>query len=144
MGKDLKMDYKRPYIRAVLRCMIPTALTVAVNIVCLILRTDENHLLMLLINLLSDWICGLFLVYYVSCCVQPRKEMYRLSRRQREKIQGVIDKIETQPIRYERIHCVTVHVGQRYLFAPEEMPLPKEGETVTFYVAGNVILEVTK
>lgn len=138
------MDYKKAYVRAVLWCIIPVMLTAAINIACLLLRTDENHLWMLLVNLISDWVCGLFLVYFVSCYAQPRKELYRLSRRRREEIQGTIDRIEVQPIRYERMNCVTVYVGQRQLFAPEEIPLPQEGETAVFCVAGNVILEVAE
>lgn len=136
------MDYKKPYNHAVLWCVIPAALTVVINILCLVLRTDENHIWMLFVNVLTDWLCGVFLVYFISCYVLPRKELYRLSRRRREEIQGVIDKIEQQPVRYERITCVAVHIGQRQLFAPEGMSLPKVGETAVFSVAGNVILEV--
>ena len=138
------MDYKKNYVHAVLRCVIPAALTAVINIVCLILRTDANHNYMLMINLMTDWICGVFLVYYTSCYVLPRKELYRLSRRRREEIQGVIDKIEEQPVRYERLSCVAVHIGQRQLFAPAGLILPKAGENAAFSVAGNVILEVTE
>ena len=138
------MDYKKPYNQAVLWCVIPAALTVVINILCLALRTDENHIWMLLANLISDWLCGAFLVYYISCYVQPRRELYRLSHRRREEIQGTIDRIEVQPIRYERINCLTVYVGNRQLFAPEGMTLPQTGENATFFVAGNVILEVAE
>lgn len=136
------MDYKKSYVCAVLWCVIPVVLTVAVNVLCLALRNDENHFMMLLVNVLTDWLCGVFLVYFVSCYVLPRKELYRLSRRRREKIQGVIEKIEQQPVRYERITCIAVYIGQRQLFVPEGMSLPQEGETAVFSVAGNVILEV--
>ena len=138
------MDYKKPYVHAVLRCVIPAALTAVINIVCLILRTDANHNFMLMINLMTDWICGVFLVYFTSCYVLPRKELYRLSRRRREEVQGVIDKIEEQPVRYERLSCVAVHIGQRQLFAPAGLTLPKVGENAAFSVAGNVILEVAE
>lgn len=137
------MDYKKTYIHAVLWCVLLAALTAVINIVCLILRTDANHNYMLMINLMTDWICGVFLVYYTSCYVLPRKELYRLSRRRREKIQGVIDRIEQQSVRYERLTCVTVYIGQRQLFAPAGLTLPKVGENAAFSVAGNMILEVT-
>ena len=136
------MDYKKPYVRAVLWCVIPALLTAAINILCLALRTDENHNWMLIVNVLTDWVCGAFLVYFTSCYVLPRKELYRLSRRRREKVQGIIDKVEQQPVRYERLTCVAVYIGQRQFFAPEGMLLPKVGETAAFSVAGNVILEV--
>lgn len=136
------MDYKKPYVRTVLWCAIPAVLTAAVNILCLILRTDENHNWMLFVNVLTDWLCGVFLVYFISCYVLPRKELYRLSRRRREEIQGVIDKLEMQPVRYERLTCVVVHIGQRQLFVPKGMSLPQAGKTAAFSVAGNVILEV--
>ena len=137
------MDYKKTYVHAVLRCVIPAALTAVINIVCLILRTDGNHNFMLMINLLTDWLCGAFLVYYTSCYVLPKKELYRLSCRRREEIQGVIDRIEQQSVRYERLNCVAVYIGQRQLFAPAGLILPKAGKNATFSVAGNVILEVT-
>lgn len=136
------MDYKKPYVRAVFWCVISALLTAAINIACLALRGDENHYWMLLVNLISDWLCGVFLVYFISCYVQPRKELYRLSCKRREEIWGVVDKVELQPVRYERINCVTVHMGERQLFAPEGISLPKEGESAGFSVAGNVILEV--
>ncbi len=136
------MDYKKPYIRAVLWCVIPALLTAAINILCLALRTDENHNWMLVINVLTDWVCGAFLAYFTSCYVLPRKELYRLSCRRREEVQGAIDKVEQQPVRYERITCIAVYIGQRQLFAPEEITLPNEGENAVFSVAGNVILEV--
>ncbi len=138
------MDYKKPYIRSVLWCMIPAALTVAFNALCLALRTDENHFWMLVINVLTDWLCGSFLVYFISCYVLPRKELYRLSRRRREEIKGVIDKVEEQPVRYERLTCIAVHIGQRQLFAPVGMTLPQAGKNAAFSVAGNVILEVAE
>lgn len=138
------MDYKKAYIRAVAWCIVPTVLTLAMNIVCLAVRTDQNHSWMLIVNVLTDWLCGLFLVYYISCYVSPKKELYRLSRRRRETIRGVIDKIELQPIRYERITCIAVYIGQRQLFVPEGIPLPKEGENAVFSVAGNVVLEVVE
>lgn len=138
------MDYKKPYIHAVLRCVIPAALTAVINIVCLVLRTDANHNWMLMINLMTNWICGVFLVYFTSCHVQPKKELYRLSRRHREEIQGIIDRIDQQSVRYERLTCVAVFVGHRQLFAPVGLSLPKTGENATFSVAGNVILEVAE
>ena len=138
------MDYKKSYVRAVLWCVILVVLTVAVNVLCLALRNDENHFMMLLVNVLTDWLCGVFLVYFTSCHVQPKKELYRLSRRRREKIQGVIDRIEQQSVRYERLNCVAVYIGQRQLFAPVGLPLPKVGENAAFSVAGNVILEVAE
>lgn len=138
------MDYKKSYIRAVVRCVIATLLTVAINIICLVLRSDENHYWMLFVNLLSDWIGGVLLVYLASNYVQPRKELYRLSCKRREEIHGTINKVELEPIRYERINCVTVYVGQRQMFAPEGMALPKPDVAATFFVAGNVILEVAE
>lgn len=138
------MDYKKIYIRAVLWCIVPAALTVTINILCLILRTDGNHNWMLMVNLLTDWLCGMFLVYYTSCYVAPRKELYRLSCRQKEELQGVIDKVDEQLVRYERLTCVAVHVGKRQVFAPEGLKIPEVGELVTLSVAGNVILEVAE
>lgn len=138
------MDYKKTYVHAVLRCVIPAALTAVINIMCLILRTDGNHNFMLMINLLTDWLCGVFLVYYTSCYVLPKKELYRLSCRRREEIQGVIDRIEQQSVRYERLNCVAVYIGHRQLFAPAGLTLPKVGGNATFSVAGNVILEVAE
>lgn len=138
------MDYKKSYVHAVLWCVIPAALTAVINIVCLVLRTDANHNGMLIINLLTDWICGVFLVYFTSCYVLPRKELYRLSSRRREEVQGIVDRVEEGSVRYERLNCVAVYIGQRQLFAPVELSLPKAGENATFSVAGNVILEVAE
>lgn len=138
------MDYKKTYFSAVLWCVISVVLTSVINILCLALHTDENHFWMLSINVLTGWLCGVFLVYFVSCRVTPCKELYRLSCRRRENISGVIDRIDRQPVRYERIACVTVYIGQRLLFAPEDMNLPQAGERAVFSVAGNVILEVTE
>lgn len=137
------MNYKKTYIRAVACCIIPAALTVAIHVLCLALRTDENHFWMLVINVLTDWLCGVFLVYFISCHVQPQKELYRLSCRRREKVRGIIEKVDRQTVRYERLTCVAVYIGQRQLFAPEGMSLPQEGETAVFSVASNVILEVS-
>lgn len=136
------MKYKKDYYRSVAVAVIPAVLTVFWNVFCLIIRTDENHVYMLWGNLLSDWACGVFLVFYISCCVLPRWELYRLSRRRRELVLGVVDQVQLQPVRYERLNCVVIHVGQRQLFLPEGLALPQVGQTVRLSVASNVILEV--
>ena len=138
------MDYKKAYVQAASVCVILAVLTVGINMFCLFLRTDENHNWMLAINLLTDWLCGVFLVYFLSCYVMPKKALYRLSCKRRENLRGAIAAVEEQPVCYEKLPCVAVRIGDRKLFAPEGLPLPQVGEEATFFVAGNVILEVCR
>lgn len=134
--------YKKAYIKSVMLCLLPAIMTVAVNILCLCIRTDENHNLMFWLNVSTDWICGVYLVFVICCRVLPRRQLYKLSCRSKETVNGVIDKIDDRPMRYEKLNCLPVFVGDRQFFAPEEIQLPTPGTAVSLTVASNVIMEV--
>ena len=138
------MNYKKSYFQSLIVPIFIAFFAVFLNAVCVRFRTDENHLWMLWINLVTDWLCGAFLVFDICCYVMPRKELYRLSCKRRQTLEGIIDRVELQTVRYEKINCFTVYMTDRQLFAPEGMSVPTVGEKAELHVAGNMILEVVQ
>lgn len=133
--------YKKQLNRRILGCTLLFLLTVALNIVFTALRTEQNHVWMLLLNILADILCGCFLVYYVNLYIIPRSRLYRLMCRDKIQLQGTVSCINTEYIRYMDVDCHSVTVGGRRLFLPADTIALKEGQSYTFHLVSNIIAE---
>ncbi len=119
-------------------------ITLLLNILLVILRNDENHTWFLLINILSDIACGVYLVYDLSFHYAPQRRLLKLNSRMKETISGEITEIEASVTRYANLDCYCVKLGNRRTFLPAGTLQLEVGSKVELTLSGNVILEVAQ
>lgn len=123
-------------------CGLLLALTLVGNVLLYSLRTAENHTIFLLINIISDILCGCFLVYAMTARLLPMLQLYRLTCRPRSTVEGMVTAIGSQPMRYMDLDCLSVSVGQRQLFLPSGTLSLNVGSHYVLSVTANLIVEV--
>ena len=138
---DSSSHYKMVLDRKRLLCILLGVFTLILNIVLAVLRTDENHSLMLSINILSDILCGFFLTYYVSVRLMPRYRLYRLMFREKVPMTATVKEIGSSTVRYLDVDCYPVTVDARTLFLPVSGLRLTVGGQYTLWVTANMILE---
>ena len=115
----------------------------AINILFLLIRTDENHNLLLTFSIIVTVACGWIITAIVGMIIKPMKQLYELSLRPTECILAKIERINNEPYRVENFDCFEVHTADNifFLIADGNIRL-REGETVTLSIASNIITEV--
>lgn len=129
--------------RLITRVILAVA-TLLLNILLVLLRTEQTHIWFLLINILSDIGCGVYLVYDFSANIIPKWELWKLSQRRMEQYSGTITEIEPYTTRYAKLDCYCVRLGNRRTFLPENTLQLEVGSQVELTLSGNVIVEVTQ
>lgn len=120
------------------------AVTLVLNILLTLLRTDRTHTWFLLINIITDIACGVYLVYDLSSNWGPKKRLLKLNSRMQEKFSGVITEIEPFTTRYANLDCYCVKLDKRRTFLPAGTLQLEVGMQVELTLSGNVILEVAQ
>lgn len=134
-------SFQRMLRRCIAICIAALALTSGLNILFTTLRTEQNHTRMLVLNILTDILCGFFLVYYVYQKILPRYQLFRLSQRPKSVLQGTLRHIRNEALRYMDIDCYPLDVDGRRLFLPAGTLVLQEGGFYTFSVVSNIIVE---
>ena len=119
-------------------------ITFLLNILLVLLRTDSTHTWFLLVNIITDIVCGVYLVYDLSINCGPLWRLLKLSSRMRETVCGVITEIEPYTTRYANLDCYCVKLDKRRTFLPAGTLHLEVGTQVELTLSGNVILEVAK
>lgn len=141
LGQDL-YTYAKTEKKNVLICISIVFVAVAVNIICVIWRSAENHYFMLVGNILTDFVGGSFLIYIISEQILPGHRRYRLLQQPKTEITGQITFPETSTLRYMDINCYPVMVNGRRLFLPDSPLQLTQGQVYTLYTVSNMIVEV--
>lgn len=118
--------------------------TVLLNILLALFRTDSTHTWFLLVNIATDIACGVYLVYDLSFNCGPKKRLLKMNSRMKEKLSGVITEIEPHTTRYADLDCYCVKLDKRRTFLPADTLQLEVGSQVELTLSGNVILEVAK
>ena len=63
LGKPAQAFQQTLRMRTVV-CIALVVLTAAINLVCVLARTETNHTLMLWVNILTDILCGFFVLSF--------------------------------------------------------------------------------
>lgn len=134
--------YRKKLFARFIGCGLLAGLTLGINILLFSLRTDKTHMAFLLINILSDILCGCFLVYVLTAKLAPMLQLYRLSCRPLSSVSGTVSAIGDRPIRYMDLDCFSVCVGQRQLFLPVGTLCLTVGKCYTLSVTASLIVEV--
>ena len=118
--------------------------TLLLNILLTIFRNDSNHTWFLLVNILTDIACGIYLVYDLTFRYAPQKRVLKLNRRMKETYSGQITEIEPYTTRYADLDCYCVKLDKRRTFLPADTLQLEVGMEVELTLSGNVILEVAQ
>lgn len=118
--------------------------TLLLNILLVLFRNDQTHIWFMLINILTDIACGVYLVYDLSANYMPRRQLWELSGRPMETVSGQITQIEPFTTRYANLDCYCVRLGKRRTFLPVDTLELEVGSQVELALSGNVIVEVAQ
>lgn len=135
------LTYHRRLKKKILLCACLLIAAVAMNVLFVSLRTEENHLLMMWLNIAVDILCGFFLIYYTDTRIFPAHRLWRLMCRSKLTVTGTVDSIGKTGIRYMDIACIPVTVSGRQLFLPEDTLQLQVGEHCTLSTVSNIIVE---
>lgn len=64
-------------------CLMVGLLTLLFNVYFTMARTEQNHNLMLALNIVIDIVSGSFLLWYISIHILPQRKMHKLFMRER-------------------------------------------------------------
>lgn len=142
LGKN-KEDYRIELEKKRIIAIITAIAMLILNIVFTALRTDSNHTVMLICNILTDIAGGWFLVCFFSEVYIPRARKLRLYSKFNEEKRGKVEEISDKTERFMTFDCKRVKInGHSYFLICDTILNIKVGETLTFRVADNIIVEV--
>lgn len=118
-------------------------LAVAISILFLLLRTDENHNTLLVLSIIVTVALGWTIIALVGLVIKPMKQLYELSLRPTECVSAKIERINTEPYRVENFDCFEIYAADSIFFLVADGNIRlMEGDTVTLFIASNIITEV--
>lgn len=136
------LSYKQKINRRIVICAALVGMTAALNMICIFLRTSQNHLWMLLSNIVTDSLCGCFVLYSLEMRILPGFRLYRLMTRTPAVFSGTVEQVNPTAIRYMHLNCCPVTVDGRKFFLPENTLTLESGRQYTLYLVSNIIVEV--
>lgn len=125
-------------------CVAAIVATLGLNLCLLAWRTPRTHHVFLVTNIVTDVLCGWFLLYFLSIRVIPRWRLYRLACRQSTSMEGVVEQISLQTVRYMHMDCRRITAGGHSFFLPEKTIVLEVGTRYTFRLAANTVVEVSQ
>lgn len=125
-----------------LLCLLTAVVMVGLNVLFTCLRTEKNHALMLIANILTDSLGGCFLVYFIQERILSQEKLYRLTVKPKQTVSGTVSCVSGNTVRYMGMDCLEVTVDDRILFLPANTITLKTRDTGAFSVVSGVIVEV--
>lgn len=118
-------------------------LAIGINILFLFLRNDDNHNLLLALSIIVTVALGWIITAIIGIIIKPMTRLYELSLRPTEQILAKIDHINTEPYRVESFDCFEVYAEGNIFFLIADGNIEiREGDTVTLFIASNIITGV--
>ena len=122
-------------------CLMIGLLASLLNVYFTMARTEQNHNLMLALNIVIDIVSGSFLLWYISIHILPQRKMHKLFMREKTAIQGLVCSVENDTVRYMDMDCRRVLLDERVLFLPAGPLCLQPGKNYTLWVVSNIIVE---
>ena len=123
--------------------MLLGVFTLGLNILFLFLRTNENHDLFLALSIIMTVACGWIITTFVGIIIKPMTQLYNLSLRPTECISVKIERVNTELYRVENFDCFEVYAEGNIFFLIADGNIEiREGDTVTLFIASNIITGV--
>ncbi len=140
LGVD-KSKYRSGIRTDIILCICVLCAVALAHVLCISLRTDSNHRVMLAANIAADIIGGSFVITRVYMHILPERRLLLLYDSASQIESGVVREIAKDPVNYVGISCREVDLGDRRLFLPIGDMSLIPGEAYTFRLKGNVIAE---
>lgn len=122
-------------------CIALAVLTAVINLFCILARTEANHTAMLWVNILTDILCGFFVLSFACFRILPQRRLYALFCREGVSAAGTVSRVSRSTTRHMDMDCLEITADSRRLFLPVGTITLSEGETYTFRIVSNVIVE---
>ena len=118
-------------------------LTVVLDIFFLLIRTDENHNVLLVLSIIVTVAFAWIITAIFGIVIKPMMRLYELSLRPTERVFATIERINTETRRVEHFECFEVYSSDNIYFLVAEGNIKLcEGDTVTLLIASNIITGV--
>lgn len=135
------------YLRKLNRYKATAALlglsAVVISLLLLLLRTDENHELFLVLSIAVTTLGGWGITALLGIVIKPMKNLFELSCRPTESVRVKIEAISRETKRVERFDCYEVRTEGNIFFLVADGGIKlREGDTAELLVASNIITEV--
>lgn len=143
LGTTPALYQKRLRQRIALSIFI-TLLTVGLNILFTALRTDRNHAGMLLLNIGTDILAGLFLLPFITLRILPQSRLLRLMYKEKSQVTVLVESISSTTQRYMDMDCYCVSGTGRKCFLPAGTISLTENTEYTFFLVSNIIVEAVQ
>ncbi len=145
VGKNPDMALKK--IKKSKWCLTALVLfVILINVICTLLRNDENHYLMLAVNIVTDISLGVFLTAYLNLVLIPRVKAKKIYGGNKAHYRGVIESVSETTVRVGGLDCFKVTLlipGRRFFFLCDNGEISiEEGREVSVYAVSGVIAEV--
>lgn len=136
--------YHHMLVRRTILCVAIGGLTLGINLVLTLCRTDSNHTLLLLLNIAVDLLCSFFLIYEIIEGILPRHRLYRLYLSPSEEHCGTLVQIDSSHQRYRGIDCYPVCFDSFRCFLPVGTLTLPVGAPIRVKTVFNIIVEVAQ
>lgn len=118
-------------------------LAVGINVLFLLLRTNDNHNFLLSLSIIVTVLLGWIITALVGIIIKPMTQLYELSMRQTDLVLAKIERINTDSYRVESFDCFEVYAEGNIFFLVADGNIKlREGDTVTLFIASNIITGV--
>ena len=137
-------ECKKQIRRQILLCVVLGVVTLGLNVLLTAVRTEENHTVMLILNILVDTLYCWFLLYYISSSLLRRQRLLLLLQRVKTPLEGTVEEIRPETTRYMYMECWEVIVAGRRYYLPTKTISLQPGETYRLSIVANVIVEAVQ
>ncbi len=127
-------------------CAAAAVLAIMGNVILTACRNDQNHIALLIANILLDVAAGWFIITWLNLVILPQGRLVKLYRQPREEYVGTVQLISEQVQRIRFLDCIQVTVGEdaRIFFMPVGMLQLCPGRKYILMAVSNVIVEATE
>lgn len=137
-------ECKKQINRQILLCVVLGVVTLGLNVLLTAVRTEGNHTVMLILNILADTLYCWFLLYYISSSLLRRHRLLQLMLRVKTPLEGAVEEIRPETTRYMYMECWEVMVAGRRYFLPTKSMSLQPGEVYRLSIVANVIVEAVQ
>lgn len=125
-------------------CILAVVLTLACNLVLALTASDGTNALFCFLNIITDIVCGIFVIWFVSVKILPERVLCRFAEKPMTEYSGEVREQSEKTVRYMDMDCYELAVNDRKLFLPVSSARLQTGETYRFRLVSNVIMEAER
>lgn len=122
-------------------CVLLAVLTIGLNVYFLLTFTVATYGVYLVGAIVSDIVCGAFLVFYSGVVLLPLHRRYRLACRKTSVVSDTVRQISASSVRYLDMDCWVVTLDAWQLFLPAHTMTLQEGTMYQLKTVAKVIVE---